>query len=107
MRGDRLKAIREKRGLTQRELAERCGFNEKQILRYEKGLSEPTADHLTSIAQELSVSADYLLGLVSEPDQRMTEEDLSPMERKLLVAIRQGLIVEALETFTAITKEQN
>lgn len=51
MRVDRLKSIREMRGFTQQELAERSGISLRQVLRYESGESDPAADALTRIAK--------------------------------------------------------
>ena len=104
LRGDRLKEIRELRQLSQRELAARCEMGEKQIWRYENEESNPTSDHVVKIARELAVSSDYLLGLGDDPGLHFKESDLSPMERKLVTAVRHGLIVEALETITTISK---
>lgn len=100
MRVDRLRQVRELRQLSQKDLGERVGTSDKQIYRYENGTNEPTADILTRIAQALEVSADYLLGMVDSPTDHVREEDLSPMERRLIQAYRKGLIVEALKVLT-------
>lgn len=98
---DRLKATRELRGWSQRELATMCGFGEKQIWRYENGNSDPSAEHLTVIAKALEVSTDYLVGLVDEPHKVWEgEEELTAIERKLVNAVRGGRIVEALKFIT-------
>lgn len=90
MRADRLKAIREKRQLSQQDLADRVGLSGRQIWRYENGESDPTANVLSRLAKELEVSMDYLAGLVDEPQGHASEEELKPMERKLLAAYRRG-----------------
>lgn len=102
MRGDRLREIREARQLSQKDLGDLSGIHQQQIYKYEKGDSDPTADTLTRIAQVLEVSTDYLLGLVDSPNQHLNEEELSPMERKLIQAVRRGLIVEALKTLASL-----
>lgn len=107
MRGDRLKLIRELRGLSQDDLAQRAKMHKQQIYRYEKGESDPTSDTILRIAEALEVSTDYLLGLVSEPTGQYREYELSPMERRLIQAIRDGLIVEALESVASISKSIN
>lgn len=66
MRGDRLRSIRDMRGLSQPELGARVGVTGQQIYRYEKAENEPDADILAMLARELEVSADYLLGLVDD-----------------------------------------
>jgi len=106
-RGDRLKEVRELRNLSQRELASRCQIGDKQIWRYENGESNPTADHITAIAKELDISADYLLGLTDTAYIHFTEDELTPMERKLLVAVRQRRIVEAFQTLAGISESDN
>ncbi len=89
-RGDRLREIREKRDLTQDELAERAGFGQSQINKYENGKSDPTPDVLARLAGELEVSTDWLLGLVEKPNEHLQEHELTAIERKLLAAWRRG-----------------
>jgi repressor LexA len=107
MKSDRLREVREQRGLTQKDLAERTGLAANSVYRYETGENDPAGDILARLARELDVSSDYLLGLVDDPKAILTEEDLSPMERKLLQAVRKGLIVEALETLTSLSKHRD
>jgi transcriptional regulator with XRE-family HTH domain len=59
--GQRIKATRKERGLTQKELAQRMGFSYQQLNKYEGGFNVPSADLLQRFAQELDVSADFLL----------------------------------------------
>lgn len=88
LRIERLREIRERRGWTQRELARMCGLAENMIYRYEGGKVDPTAANLTLIAEHLGVSADYLLGLASEPEGQYVNNGLNPIERDLLNAYR-------------------
>lgn len=104
MRVDRIKEIRDLRGFSQEELAERCKLSKSQIFRIEAGKSIPAADTLAVIARELEVSTDYLVGLVDEPTGHFQDEALSPMERRLIWAYRHGYIVEALKAL--ITSEE-
>lgn len=89
-RGDRLKLIRENRGLTQDDLNTRLGFGPAQIYRYETGKADPSSEILVRIARELEVTTDWLLGLVDTPNELLQEKDLSSAERKLLSAFRRG-----------------
>lgn len=107
MRGDRLKIAREGRQLTQTELANQVGISDQQIYRYESGRSAPIADVLMRLAKALEVSTDYLVGLVDEPTGHFSEENLTPMEHRLIWAVRNGLIYEAIETATALSKGSN
>jgi XRE family transcriptional regulator, regulator of sulfur utilization len=51
--------LREKRGLTQAQLAERCGVDQADISRIERGATSPTARTLQRIGEALD--ADLLL----------------------------------------------
>lgn len=89
-RGDRLRLMREKLGLSQADLADRLGIGQNQIYRYETGQVEPSPTIIGMLAKEMDVSADWLLGLVDNPNRRIEEGDLSQHERDLLAAYRRG-----------------
>lgn len=104
----RLREARERFQLSQRELAARCGMGEKQVWRYENGESEPSADHLARLARQLSVSADYLLGLVDSPGKHFTGDELTPVQHKLLALMRDKQVIsilEAIETLVDLAAE--
>lgn len=61
--GQRLKALREEKGYTQKQLAEKLGINSVTYLHYEKEQREPPLSLLADIAKFYGVSVDYLLGL--------------------------------------------
>lgn len=84
----RFRVAREKLGISQRELAQRCNFSPNQIARYENGLSEPIAESLRTVSQQLHVSTDYLLGLTDEPQGFFVPSDITPIEREVLDAFR-------------------
>lgn len=88
LRRDRLKDLREQRGLSQRELARLCGLGETQINKYENGLSDPSSTNLTAIARQLDVSTDYLVGLTDDPKLLVREPELNPDERVMLETYR-------------------
>lgn len=81
---DRLRRAREKRRLTQRELARRCKFGETQIYRYENGRGDPSSDHLARIARELRVSTDYLVGLSDKETGQLSENALTTEEQSII-----------------------
>ncbi len=89
LRGDRLRDSREAKGLKQREFARLSGVTEFQISRYENGKSEATTTTLEIMARHLEVSADYLLGLVDEPD-RYFGQAVFPRYQKLIAAYEAG-----------------
>ena len=59
--GERLKAIREKAGLTQSQLAERMEVSDNHLSALERDISEPRADMLRKLSVVLGVTTDYLL----------------------------------------------
>lgn len=66
--GARLKAARDASGLTQAALAWRCDFNLPTLNRLERGVGKGLrAVTLARLAQALSISTDYLLGLSDCP----------------------------------------
>lgn len=60
--GARLRALRLRRGLTQKELGERCGMADSAIRRYESGRGNPTEKTLCRLAAALEVSPAVLQG---------------------------------------------
>lgn len=95
IRGDRLKALREAQGLTQRDLADQLEIGEKEIWRYENVTSNPTSLKLTKMAAFFNVSVDYLVGLTDKPSA-YTGSDLSLQELAALSAWRRGDRIKAI-----------
>ena len=60
---ERLKELRVEKGLSQRALAEKTGFSQPAIARWEAGLQVPNIDVVVAFALFFEVTADYLLGL--------------------------------------------
>lgn len=85
---ERLRQAREKKRLTQHELAHQSGVNEFQISRYETGRTEPSLSNLAQLAHHLDVSTDYLLGLVDYPYPLLRPGEVSEGERVLVDTYR-------------------
>lgn len=64
--GQRLLWLLQKRGMTQRELADRINTTEATLSRYISGNREPKADTLANIATALHTTSDYLLGIEND-----------------------------------------
>ena len=59
---ERLKKIRENKGLTQEQLAQRSGLSRRMIQKYESGVARPRFDASEKIASALEVPVSELLG---------------------------------------------
>lgn len=67
---DRLKMLREEKGMTQEELARRLGLEERStISHWEKGRQGPSRDLLVKLSQIFEVPVDYLVGNMDWVDQ--------------------------------------
>lgn len=65
--GQRLKKIREEKGFTQKQFAEKIGSTERGIQHYESGDREPAFRVILSILDNIDVDANYLLGRTNNP----------------------------------------
>jgi transcriptional regulator with XRE-family HTH domain len=61
--GERLKELRQERGIGQVELATKLGVSKGVISLWENGLREPTMHSLILLARFFGVTIDYLAGL--------------------------------------------
>lgn len=61
--GERIRNVRENKGIFQQELADAIDLNVSVLNRIEKGTRPIRDDELVKIANTLSVSSDYLLGI--------------------------------------------
>ena len=86
---ENLKAIRVKRGLTQKEVAENIGVAKSTYSLYESGNREPNVQMIKKIATALSISADELLGVEEQPSviaahfegDEFTEDELEEIKQ--------------------------
>jgi transcriptional regulator with XRE-family HTH domain len=61
--GERLRAIRKQRGVTQVDLAQAIGTTQNIVSDYERGKLRPNTTILTKLAAVLQVSSDEILGI--------------------------------------------
>ena len=60
---ERLKELREERGLSIYQLAREIGFSDAAISRWERNIRIPNVETLYIFCEYFSVSADYLIGI--------------------------------------------
>jgi transcriptional regulator with XRE-family HTH domain len=66
--GERLKALREERRMTQGQLAKILGVSTPSVTDYEMGKKTPRPDRLIKLSDYFDTSVDYLLGTTDERD---------------------------------------
>lgn len=71
--GDVLRIEREKKGLTQQELAEKMGMSKSVISMYENGKRLPSFDALEVMCDFFNVDSDYMMG--KSPIRKQTTFD--------------------------------
>lgn len=104
--GNKIRYLREERGITQKQLAENISSTNKNIWAYETGYTLPPVDTIIRLSKFFGVSVDYLLGLeddfgktvigsvpVGSSDSARSavstvDDLLSPEERKLIADYR-------------------
>ena len=64
----RLKELRERKNVTQQEVADALDMERSLYARYEYGTRTPPIDNLIKLAKYYGVTTDYLLGLTEDPD---------------------------------------
>ena len=67
MFSERLRKLRQSKGLSRKELGQALGLAESTISNYENDLRTPDYELLTRIADFFEVSTDYLLGRTDDP----------------------------------------
>ena len=67
--GKRIKELRIKNKVTQKEIAEGIGVSSVSVQRFEYGSVRPSLDTLIAIANYFNVSLDYLVGRSEDPSR--------------------------------------
>ena len=60
---ERIKALREQAGITQADLARQLHVTRSSVNAWEQGISVPSTQLLVELANQFSISTDYLLGV--------------------------------------------
>lgn len=77
----RLKELRQKLALSQKEVAKNVGISQNTLHYYETGRSEPSQDILIKLADYFHVSVDELLG---RPTSIINKMSLTPRARSII-----------------------
>lgn len=101
--GNRLRSVRQAKGLKRGDIARKSGLAVGVYGRYERGERLPTVDTARAIADALGVSLDYLTGAAPEAtrDQRMLER-IDAIAK--LSAERQATLLDVLDAYVRDAK---
>ena len=119
---ERLKKLREEKGLTQVQLSELTGISTRMIQKYESGNARPRLDATEKIAKALNVTADQLLGNVdmlvaqaaekygsrgAKQAQQLTEEVTGLFAGGEMAQEDMDVMMKAIQDAYWIAKEKN
>ena len=92
MVADKIKALREQKGMTQAELAKRLEITRSSVNAWEMGISIPSTQYVVELAELFKVSSDYILGIggtaavnlsgLSEKDMQLIYEIVAHLRDK-------------------------
>ena len=73
--GERIKARRKQLSISADTLAEKVGVSRSTVFRWEKGeIEKVPAIELNTIASVLQTTAEYLIGIIDDPEQKFVSE---------------------------------
>ena len=89
---DKLKELRSKYGLSQRQVAERLGVSPSIVSGYETGERTPSTEVLLALSRLYHVSTDYLLGRNLSAQKTLLDLDgLTDSQKAALLALVQAM----------------
>ncbi|MDO5328209.1 MAG: helix-turn-helix transcriptional regulator [Clostridia bacterium] len=83
--GERLKLLRQAKGLTQKQLAVQLGISKSVVSSYENGFRYPSYEVLAKLASVFNTTTDYLLGVGHRELLDIT--GLDDNDRQILVSL--------------------
>lgn len=95
---ERIKQLREERGLTRQQMADALNLSLTAIAGYEQGYRVPRLEYLQDIAKFFKVSIDYIIGTTEEKGSEVTVN---------AVKINDSLIGDFLVKLNKILKESS
>ncbi len=99
-----LKELREEKGLTQAQLAEKINRTKTVISKYESNTQSPTLETLIDLAVIFNVSLDYLAGISEK--SAVSLEGLSDEQKKIIICLSQTFRNEKNPNIKGLTDSQ-
>lgn len=104
---ERIKGLREERGISQKQLAEMLHIAPPSVSNWEHGKTRPTRANLLALAKLFGVSTDYLLGA----DRTIAVSGVSPSKEELTAVLERylglpdqefGMVVSLMNFFISV-----
>lgn len=101
--GERIKLIRKEKGMTQKQVADRCGMADSAIRKYESGQVTPKQDTLQRIANALGVHLLDLIGIGEELEKLLnSKKDKAREVYPLKIHLSQAQLTATIEHLGAL-----
>ena len=99
--GKQLSSLRQKRGLTQQELADELGVTRELVGHYERRCENPSIEFIVKLATTMGVSTDELLGLKAGKDMPGPSPKALKLSERIgrLPKTKQAVVLEMLESW--------
>lgn len=98
---NRIKELRERRGIQQKELAIDLGVTQPTISNWELGIKVPSARSTQKLAEYFGVSMDYVTGREEQDNQRQTSD---PKNEKSALKDKDGFESRAIRLIRAASR---
>ena len=85
MIANKIKILRENKGLSQKALADKLGITRSSVNAWEQGISVPSTQYIVELANLFEVSTDYLLNFKN--DKAISIEGLNGKEIKIVLEL--------------------
>ena len=85
MIANKIKILRENKGLSQKALADKLGITRSSVNAWEQGISVPSTQYIVELATLFEVSTDYLLNFKN--DKAINIEGLNEKEVKIVLEL--------------------
>ncbi len=85
MIANKIKILRENKGLSQKALADNLGITRSSVNAWEQGISVPSTQYIVELANLFEVSTDYLLNFKN--DKAINIDGLNEKEIKIILEL--------------------
>lgn len=104
--GYRMKKLRERRGWTQKYVAEKVGKRQSTYAGWENEARTPPTEVMPLIAEKLETTLDYLYGLTDDPSGTVNEHDVRNLQEKAVFSLLGIDYEEAKEMMSPSMREE-